>query len=68
MSKMADLDAELRAAGIDPEEVDLEAVEAYIQEAHPISTRDFILAMKVMYSKHVSPDDEANFINKRRTT
>jgi hypothetical protein len=29
MSKMSNLDAELRAAGIDPEEVDLEAVEAY---------------------------------------
>ena len=29
MSRMSDLDAELREAGIDPEKVDLEAVEAY---------------------------------------
>lgn len=29
MSRMSNLDAELRAAGIDPEVVDLEVVEAY---------------------------------------
>ena len=32
MSRMSELDAELREAGIDPEGVDLEAVEAYRAE------------------------------------
>jgi hypothetical protein len=51
MSKMSNLDAELIAAGIDPEGVDLEAVEDFIchyyfQTRH---TMTFIEAAKEIY-------------------
>lgn len=39
MSKMSDLDAALRAAGIDPEGVDLETVQAY-REAYDMTHPD----------------------------